>query len=169
MFCLDYALAFVSHSILCKFLISSTSSTSSSASSNNNNTLIHFPLGAIAGTTAAIALYPFDIVRMTTVGKGVSHFAFSTIPFMSVYLGMYFIRDVETRKNESFVNKMFWATTATGFAAAAELPFDKAKQNISGGKMKTAAVTTAMRVPLGALLLIAYDQILTNTSSKKKT
>ena len=44
-----------------------------------------------------------------------------------------------------------------------------AKQNISGGKMKTAAVTTAMRVPLGALLLIAYDQILTNTSSKKKT
>ena len=52
------------------------------------------------------------------------------------------------------------ASTAT--AAVAELPFDKAKVSISGGSVRSAAVATALRVPLGAALLLAYDQILSS-------
>eukprot|EP00944_MAST-04C_sp_MAST-4C-sp1_P000901 g901.t1 len=104
---------------------------------------------------------------MTTVGKGASHFAFSTIPFMSMYLGVYFIRDSETRMKEPFMNKLCWATAATGLAAVVELPFDTAKININGGNLKSAAMTSGMRIPLGALLLIAYDQVVTGIDRRR--
>ena len=163
MFCLDYALAFFSHSLLSRFFLDPGSPSCSS------KTLIHFPLGAMSGLTAAVCLYPFDIVRMTTVGKGASHFAFSTIPFMSMYLGVYFIRDSETRMKEPFMNKICWATAATGLAAVVELPFDTAKININGGNLKSAAMTSGMRIPLGALLLIAYDQVVTGIDRRRLT
>ena len=63
MFCLDYALAFFFHSLLSRFFLDPGSPSSSST------TLIHFPLGAISGIAAAVCLYPFDIVRMTTVER----------------------------------------------------------------------------------------------------
>ena len=151
MFCLDYAIAFFAHTFLCKLSLKDSSHAS-------GNPLVSFGFGGIAGTAAAVALYPFDIVRQTTVKTGTSHFAFSTIPFMSVYIGVYFSRKV--KKEESFSTKICWATGATTSAAVCELPFDKSKISISGGSMRTAAVTTAMRVPLGALLLVAYDHIL---------
>ena len=165
MFCLDYAIAFFSHSILCHLMLSPPPPSSTTKSINS---FVHFPLGCAAGFSAACALFPFDIVRMTTVPSGVSHFAYSTIPFMSVYLGVYFTRDTNTRANEPFINKICWATGATALAAGIELPFDKSKINISGGSMKSAATTTAMRIPLGALLLIAYDQIFTNSMLRKQ-
>jgi hypothetical protein len=32
---------------------------------------------------------------------------------------------------------------------------------MAGGSLRTAAMATALRVPLGAMLLVAYDQVLT--------
>ena len=60
MFCLDYAIAFFSHSILCHFLLSPP------PPSSKSNSFVHFPLGCAAGVSAACALFPFDIVRMTS-------------------------------------------------------------------------------------------------------
>lgn len=168
MFCLDYAIAFFSHSVLCHLVLSPPPASSTAKPIKESSSFIHFPLGCAAGVSAACALYPFDIVRMTTVPNGASHFAYSTVPFMSVYLGVYFMRSADRRASEPFMSKIFWATGATALAAGIELPFDKSKINISGGSMKSAATTTAMRIPLGALLLIAYDQIFTNTMLRKQ-
>ena len=115
-----------------------------------------FGLGAVAGVGSAIALYPFDIVRMSVLQKGKSHFAFSTIPYMSIYLGTYFtLRD----ERGSFLENFALANVSAGLGAAAEIPFDQAKLNISGST-RMAIVTTALRIPLAALLLVSYDQIL---------
>ena len=103
-----------------------------------------FGLGAVAGVGSAIALYPFDIVRMSVLQKGKSHFAFSTIPYMSIYLGTYFtLRD----ERGSFLENFALANVSAGLGAAAEIPFDQAKLNISG--------STRM-----AIVLVSYDQIL---------
>ena len=85
---------------------------------------------------------------------------------MSMYLGVYFIRDSETRMKEPFMNKLCWATAATGLAAVVEL-LDTAKININGGNLKSAAMTSGMRIPLGALLLIAYDQVVTGIDRRR--
>tara|TARA_B110001452_G_scaffold262573_1_gene262776 strand:- start:682 stop:1182 length:501 start_codon:yes stop_codon:yes gene_type:complete len=152
MFCLDYAVAFVAHYWLA----------SRRSEWLQSHPAFTFSSGAVAGGVAAVVLYPFDIVRMTTVPAGTSHFAFSTMPFMSVYLGLYFLQPREERLRKSLGAKAGWALASTATAAVAELPFDKAKVSISGGSVRSAALATALRVPLGAALLLAYDQILSS-------
>lgn len=145
MFCLDYAFAFGAHSTILYFIPGLTHPTTT------------FGLGASAGLVAAVALYPFDFVRMSTVPKGSSHFAFGTIPFMSCYLGLYFWQH-PTNRTSNLSDSLCWASLSTAVGSLAELPFDQAKIGMAGG-VRGAALAAAMRVPLGSLLLVGYDQI----------
>ena len=157
MFCLDFATAFIAH-----FAVASRVSDELQA-----HPLFSFPAGAAAGGVAAVLLYPFDIVRQTTVAPGSSHFAFSTIPFMSAYLGIYMLQPRAERQNKPLSTRAAWAMGSTAVAAVVELPFDKAKINITGGTLRSAALANALRVPLGAALLLAYDQILSNGAERR--
>jgi hypothetical protein len=159
MFCLDFAFAFIVHGMIVKWSQSEGRFMTHSATSTPGVTpgvAWTFGLGAVSGVGSAIALYPFDIVRMSVLEKGKSHFAFSTVPYMSIYLGTYF-----TLRNErgTFLEKFALANVSAGLGAVAELPFDQAKLNISGST-RMAIVTSALRIPLAALLLVSYDQIL---------
>lgn len=157
MFCLDYAVAFFAHCTIA----------SNFSEDVQAHPLFTFPVGAIAGGTAAVLLYPFDIVRQSTVAAGQSHFAFSTIPFMSAYLGIYFLQPRRERHAKSLQDKTVWAVGSCAAAAAVELPFDKAKIAMAGGTLRAAAVANGLRVPLGAALLLAYDQILSSASASR--
>ena len=70
------------------------------------------------------------------------------------------------RQQKPFASKLGWALASTTVAAAAELPFDKAKHSISGG-LRSAALTNTIRIPLGSLMLIAYDQILSAGNDRR--
>merc|ERR1740117_689861 len=96
---------------------------------------------------------------MTTVPTGTSHFAASTVPFMSVYLGVYFA--ARPHHDGSLRSNAGCALASTAAAAAVELPFDRAKIAITGS-VRSAALTSALRVPLGAAPLLAYDQVLSS-------
>ena len=157
MFCLDFAAAFVVHYNLASRVSESTQS----------NCMFTFSSGALAGGLSAIVLYPFDFVRMSTVAPGTSHFAFGTVPFMSIYLGCYFLQPITDRQNKPLANKVCWAMAATSLAAVVETPFDRAKISMVGGSLRTAAVASALRVPLGSALLLAYDQILSAAPSNR--
>ena len=50
---------------------SSSSSSSSSNNNNNNNNNNNFLFGAVAGATATIATYPFDIIRTQLASQGI--------------------------------------------------------------------------------------------------
>ena len=174
MFCLDFAFAFFIHGIIVKYthnehrfltnLKQSPPPSSFPSTSVGPRIAWTYGLGGLSGLGAAIALYPFDIVRMSVIEKGKSHFAFSSIPYMSVYLGTYFIiRD----EKWTFLEKFGFANVAAGLGAVAELPFDQAKVAISGST-RMAVITTGMRIPLAALLLVSYDQILVGKIVRKK-
>ena len=49
----------------------SSSSSSSSSNNNNNNNNNNFLFGAVAGATATIATYPFDIIRTQLASQGI--------------------------------------------------------------------------------------------------
>ena len=111
MFCLDFAFAFIVHGLIVKwshsehrFLQSSSRSPISLSNIDFTKLAFTFGLGGIAGFGSAVALYPFDIVRMSVLEKGSSHFAYSTIPYMSVYLGSYFmLRDERSSFGSKFL------------------------------------------------------------------
>ena len=52
-------------------LTSSSGSSSSSSNNNNNNNNNNFLFGAVAGATATIATYPFDIIRTQLASQGI--------------------------------------------------------------------------------------------------
>ena len=159
MFCLDYVLAFASHYALCALAVDERGLALPSALLSHP--LFTAPSGFAAGAAAAVLLWPIDVVRMHSVPAGTSHFAFSTIPFMTVYLGVYFgcQGSAAMRRRTPLASKLGYATVATATAALAELPFDQAKIAMSGGTLRRAALANGLRVPLGAGLLVAYDQI----------
>ena len=156
MFCLDFAAAFIVHYQLASRVAISTQS----------EPLFAFSSAALSGATAAVALYPFDFVRQMNVAPGTSHFAFSTIPFMTAYLGIYLLQPHNERREKPFKDKLAWSLASTTVAAAAEFPFDRAKHNMAGG-LRAAALTNAIRIPLGSLMLIAYDQILSAGNDRR--
>ena len=155
MFCLDYALSFVCYSTLSSFAAKCGADASTLA--------FTVPAGALAGLFSAGALYPFDFVRQGSVGPNASSFAWSSVPFTAVYLGAYFAH----RDPDSASSRITWALASASAASAAELPFDHAKRAMwgSGGR---AAVMAAARVPLAALLLVAYDGVLTGQPAPNK-
>lgn len=130
-----------------------------------SNPLVAFTLGSGAGLSAAVLLYPFDFVRMATVGPGQSHFAYSTIPYMGVYLGIWHAGKPWLREG-SFRDRVGLAALATASASAVELPLDRAKVTAAGG-LRAAGITALLRVPLGSLLLIAYDTIATGLERRR--
>ncbi|KAJ1415195.1 hypothetical protein B484DRAFT_454615 [Ochromonadaceae sp. CCMP2298] len=162
MFCLDYGVAFWAHVAFCQYVTPSTEWDGSTALSP----LLTFSSGAFAGAVAATSLYPFDLVRQMTVQPGQSHFALSTIPFMTVYFGLYFMQP-GNRLEAPLSQRVAWGAGSTAIAALVELPFDHAKINMVGG-LRNAAVTAAIRIPLGTFLLVGYDHILTRILQKQR-
>lgn len=144
MFCLDLAAAFIIHYQLASRVDVSTQS----------KPVFAFTSAALSGAAAAVALYPFDVVRQMSVAPGTSHFAFSTIPFMTAYLGIYLLQPHDERRQKPLKDKLAWSLAATTVAAAVEFPFDKAKHNMAGG-FRAAALANALRIPLGSLMLIS--------------
>jgi len=61
---------------------------------------------------------------------------------------------------------MGWAVTATTLGCAMELPFDRAKHAMTGGNRGFALASTALRIPLGSMLLVGYDKIRTAQERK---
>ena len=83
MFCLDYLFSFISHASLVYIGV---------GHENLSKPKYSYSLGAVAGFMSAFGLYPFDLVRQTVLkGTGHTHFAFSSIPFSTLYLGFYLI------------------------------------------------------------------------------
>lgn len=162
MFCLDFAFSFLGHRAVCfcSHRLFGYPKTDGLAS----NLPLPFALasGAAAGAAAATILYPVDLVRMYTVQPGQSHFARGTIPFMAVYLGVWAAhKNARTELGEArrpLGARFRLALGATALATLAELPFDLSKHNIAGG-LRSAAMVSTLRVPLGALLLLCYDEI----------
>jgi len=156
MFCLDFAAALLVHYQLAMLVHPSTQS----------SPFFTFPSGAFSGLMAAVMLYPFDLVRQMTVAPGTSHFAHSTVPYMTVYLGLYLLQPQSDRQKKSLPEKLVWAVGATSVAAAVEFPLDQAKHKMAGS-MRSAAMANAFRVPFGSLMLIAYDRALTTGNEKR--
>jgi hypothetical protein len=156
MFCLDYILAFAAH-----FGVNSLIFSQGQKCLERDcrlNPIQALATGAGAGAAAAVILYPFDFVRMATVGPGASHFAWSSIPFSAAYLGLYF----SFRNQASLKSQSAWACTSMVIATAVEVPFDAAKRNmVAGGSLRNLIMTAGLRVPLGTFLLVVYDKILT--------
>mmetsp|Transcript_33425 Transcript_33425/g.77116 ORF Transcript_33425/g.77116 Transcript_33425/m.77116 type:complete len:188 (+) Transcript_33425:130-693(+) len=159
MFCLDFAASFFAHRALCYASHTLFGYPLSDGIAGNLSLPFSLLTGGVAGTAAAVALYPVDLVRMYSVKPGESHFARGTIPFMTVYLGVWFTfknaRCSDGREERRTLGARFClALGATAAASVAELPLDISKHNISGG-LRSAALLGALRVPLGALLLLA--------------
>jgi hypothetical protein len=159
MFCMDYVLSFAFHFAASKLLCRASSGNDVPSSLPLNLTI-----GAISGLFSACALYPFDFVRQMSVGPGASSFAYSSIPFTSLYLGFYFT----VRDEDSIASRIGWATVSTSMGCVAEFPFDKAKHSMMQGNMRSAMLAAGLRIPLGAFLLVAYDQVYTDQMRKLK-
>lgn len=130
-----------------------------------------------------MGLYPFDVVRQLTVPPGTSSFALSNIPFFAVLFSAHFsLRTIMLDRNDTVnvdgdvgggrsrrpapaldTRKVGQAALATALACLAEAPFDKAKREITGSSWRRLAQLTALRIPLGTCLLLAYDTIYTAT------
>lgn len=152
-FCLDFAFAFALHALGVRAADRRLAFTE-----QGRHIGWIFGSSAAAGLGSATLLYPFDIVRQTTVPSGARYgsFAVSTIPYMAVYMGCYFaLRD----ERAPIARKLAIAAGASTLAAAAELPFDRAKLAISGSA-RMALLTTGLRIPLASLLLVSYDHVL---------
>mmetsp|Transcript_17793 Transcript_17793/g.35157 ORF Transcript_17793/g.35157 Transcript_17793/m.35157 type:complete len:202 (-) Transcript_17793:557-1162(-) len=182
MFCLDYALIFIVHYRLRPLvtapsaslaspaqsepsgpsdLASSTlelSSSSSWPSAVSASTLTREAfVGSVAGLTAAVALWPFDALRQSAVG-GMSRasFAWSSMPFAAAYLGIFF--SLAPPEREVSLQARACVALGAAFAATAvEFPLDRARLAIAGGHRRLAVFSAAARIPLSALMLVAYD------------
>ena len=161
MFCLDYALSFAFFSAAHSFAVRRCWPGVEDA--RRPAPVFATSVGGLAGFGSAVVLYPFDFVRKTSVAASTGSFAFSSIPYTAVYLGLYF----SCRDPDSATSRAGWAITATTAATAAELPFDKAKLAIAGSGGRAAAMAAA-RVPLGALLLFAFDGLVCGQPGKAK-
>lgn len=171
MFCLDFAIAFVAHYQIHKHF-------PGVAERESDEAIKQFSTGALAGLVAALALYPFDILRQSVVEKGKTSFAYSTIPFMSVYLGMNSMLVQANRRQQgdlcssngnasTLASRYTMALISTAAATIVQIPFDKAKLSMAGGNMGYAMAMSALRVPLGAALLVAYNEIHAKNLSRR--
>mmetsp|Transcript_9330 Transcript_9330/g.29791 ORF Transcript_9330/g.29791 Transcript_9330/m.29791 type:complete len:173 (-) Transcript_9330:671-1189(-) len=169
MFCLDFALGFAAHLQLARALgLDAPSGAGWRAGA------AHGGLGLAAGGAAALVLAPFDVLRHTAaMGLPAQAAArrlpagVSTVPFMAVYLGTFYGL-VGVDPAGPFQAKVAAAGAAATMAAAVEFPLDRAKHALAGGRA-SAAVATAARIPLSALLLLAYDRILCGATAVQDT
>ncbi|GBG29237.1 Hypothetical Protein FCC1311_054592 [Hondaea fermentalgiana] len=181
MFCLDYALAFAVHYVLCGSRPAApdantpatpgsadlTGATGEKSDGGVPRWARETTAGAAAGLAAAVALYPFDVLRQSAVQRGTSSFAASTVPFMAVYLGIFFTA-VPSERPAEFSTKARTAVAAATAAAVVEFPLDKAKHAIAGGNRGMALATSAARIPLSAFLLLAYDHMLRAAQQRRQ-
>ena len=83
-----------------------------------------------------------------------------------MFLVVVFVTPSPTHFNPTSYNltpfKAVAAIASTTIACVAEIPFDHSKKMITAGDKRVLMQATALRVPLGSLLLIAYDAIRTS-------
>ncbi len=163
MFCADYIAAFVFHAGL-TFGISENILQIKSYTPKDTTTLEliskhSFVFGAISGLLGGLSVYPFDFVRQGVLAASKSKlkliYNLSTVPYASVYFGLYFSQ----RNPQSLTSQTGWASASAFLAAVAELPFDKAKKAMMGST-RTVLFANALYVPFGAMMLIMYDKAL---------
>ncbi|KAI8844087.1 hypothetical protein BJ741DRAFT_660149 [Chytriomyces cf. hyalinus JEL632] len=148
MFCLDFLTTFAFHYIIKRVNETHTRIDTESA-------LFHYTSASASGLLSALILYPFDLVRIATVPTNQTTFAYSTIPFSTVYLGLYF----SNRDATSVESRFQWALTSSLLGVCVELPFDKAKWGMfRNARAGSALLTTGLRVPLAMALLLVYDE-----------
>lgn len=174
MFCLDFAFTFFFHFSATQLAPPSIkfcdSGDDTAGKQHGLSAPFAFVSGGAAGFASALLLYPVDIVRQQSVPKGVSSFAWSTAPFSAVYLGAYFLAvDRAEDPEPSLGKRAIAAFAATSAAAAVEIPLDQAKLAMTGGSLRATATAAALRVPLGAMLLLAYDHVLSASLSRTST
>ena len=155
MFCLDYGISFATFLLLTRY---------KPLYKYHNSPFFLFPCAALSGSVSAMVIYPFDIIRQATVPKGKSTFAFSTIPFTSIYLGLYMWQ----RDPSSLVSQCKWAIISTCIANVVEFPLDSSKLSISGGNMYRAITISALKIPMSSFLLVAFDFVLNGKSKMKE-
>ena len=110
--------------------------------------------GAFAGFAGAAAVFPFDFVRKSLVpGKSVYISSLSTVPYASVYFGVYFSNRDPRRKRSQCV----WAAAAATAAMLCEMPFDKAKRSMFSSRAMHVG-TNLLYVPFAAMMLLMYDE-----------
>ena len=107
MFCLDYALSFALYSALHSCAV--RRKWPGVEDPRRPQLAFSAAAGGFAGLGSALLLYPFDFVRQTSVAKGTSSFALSSIPFTAVYLGVYFC----SRDPDSAASRAAWALAST--------------------------------------------------------
>mmetsp|Transcript_1725 Transcript_1725/g.6648 ORF Transcript_1725/g.6648 Transcript_1725/m.6648 type:complete len:163 (+) Transcript_1725:117-605(+) len=152
MFCLDYALSFAAFYHL-------TAAAEARGLDARGNPVSAVLAGAASGLAAAVALWPVDLVRQTALGDATSgprraSFAISSVPFGAAYLGVFF---GFRRDDAPLAEVAALAAGSTALALAIEFPFDHAKHALVGGGGASAAALAAIRLPLSALLLLAFD------------
>ncbi len=126
MYCLDYALALLAHSQLCRLWPAPRAEERGRSAA----AAFQFAAGGAAGLLAAAVLAPFDVLRQQTVPRGASAVAWSTVPYMSVYLGAFHAlrpasaapgHTSEKPASTSLASTVLAATAASALASAAEL------------------------------------------------
>ena len=153
-FCLDYAVSF------------GTFATAMSLARDRGmdvNPLLTVSAGFFSGLTAAVALWPVDLVRSiattgtmsTNLAPTKASFAVGLIPFSGAYLGIFFGLQPQT-----LPEKVGAAVVATTTALLVELPFDTAKHALLGGRTFEAGVLSAIRLPLATMLILVFDTII---------
>ena len=101
MFCADYLSAYLFHSSLKYFLLQQQNDDWSKFWRGHP-----YLGGTLAGVLGSVTVYPFDFVRKGVVGAGGEKVKFlhrfSSVPYATVYFGLYFhMRDPTSTKSQS--------------------------------------------------------------------
>ena len=158
MFCADYIAAFIHHGLINIGLLECRK-----IHVLESTAMAPFVAGGIAGFLGACSVFPFDFVRRGVIIHTKPKFihSLSTVPYAFVFFGLYFCQ----RNPDSLKSQCSWAFLSAAGAAAAEVPFDKAKFAMMSSK-RTMFLVSALYVPFGALMLVLYDKALINYRKK---
>ena len=156
MFCADYICSFIFHFGISYGLFELKNSKNVAKEDLKVNSYVH---GACSGLLGALTIHKFDFVRQGAITSrkfSIIH-SFSTVPYATVFFGLYF----HQRNPNSLKSQFSWAFLSAGLATLAEIPFDKAKLDMLGST-RTVIFANSLFVPFGALLLVMYDKALEN-------
>ena len=116
MFCADYICSFIFHFGINYGLFDVKRSKISPKT--HFNSYVH---GACSGLLGALTIHKFDFVRQGAITSrkfSIIH-SFSTVPYATVFFGLYF----HQRNPNSLKSQFSWAFLSAGLATLAEIPF----------------------------------------------
>ena len=127
MFCADYICSFVFHFGINYGLFQLQDGKKTTQENYNLNSYFH---GACSGLLGALTIHKFDFVRQGAITSNKFSFihSLSTVPYATVFFGLYF----HQRNPNSLQSQFSWAFASAALASLAEIPFDKAKLDMVG-------------------------------------